>query len=257
MAYPTSVATDADLYLVKNQLATQLDGSIDASQTTITVDSTTGFPTVGVVTIDSEVIKYTGLNATQFTGCTRGFDGTGATTHTDNAPVRHAVTAIHHNAVKDELIALENALLNGPTGQLKVLQYVYATSTGVTNNTDSANYTNTGLTASITPQSTSNKILVIASGNITHTTLGENVHTTIMRNGSTNIGGGVNNGLSIGLNPASATCRWPCTMMVLDSPASVASTSYTVAVKRGGGAGTASWNEGAHLTTILLVELVG
>lgn len=110
MAYPTSVATDADLYLTKNQLATQLDGSIDASQTTITVDSTTGFPTVGVVTIDSEVIKYTGTTATQFTGCTRGFDGTGATTHMDNAPVRHAVTAIHHNALKDEVIAIENHL---------------------------------------------------------------------------------------------------------------------------------------------------
>lgn len=135
MAYPTSVATDADLYLVKNQLATQLDGSITNVQTTITVDSTTGFPTVGVITIDSEVIKYTGVTATQFTGCTRGFDGTGAASHTDNAPVRHAVTAIHHNALKDELIAVETHLIPGQhTGTAtndnaaagKVGQYIFS-----------------------------------------------------------------------------------------------------------------------------------
>jgi hypothetical protein len=118
MAYPTSVATDSDLYLAKNQLATQLDGSIDASQTTITVDSTTGFPTVGFVTIDSEVIKYTGTTATQFTGCTRGADGTGATTHMDNAPVRHTVVAAHHNALKDELIAVETDIINTLKAQL-------------------------------------------------------------------------------------------------------------------------------------------
>lgn len=144
MAYPNSVATDSDLYLAKNQLATQLDGSIDAVVTTITVDSTTGFPTVGFVTIDSEVIKYTGTTATQFTGCTRGADGTGATSHTDNAPVRHTVVAAHHNALKDEAIAVEGDLLNGirknvwsnilPNGEMEIwnrgTSTVFSTSSG-------------------------------------------------------------------------------------------------------------------------------
>lgn len=109
--YPTSASTDANLFIAKNQLATQLDGSITNSQTTITVDSTTGFPTTGYITIDSEVISYTGVTATQFTGCTRGADGTGATTHMDNAPVRHTVVAAHHNVLKDELIAVETDLV--------------------------------------------------------------------------------------------------------------------------------------------------
>lgn len=111
MSYPSSIATDADLYLTKNQLSTVLNGSLDASQTTVTATSTTGFPTSGVITVDSEVIHYTSTNATQFLSCTRGFDGTSATTHSDGATVKHAVTAIHHNALKDELIAVETDLV--------------------------------------------------------------------------------------------------------------------------------------------------
>lgn len=65
----------------------QLNGAIDASVTTITVDSTTGFLTAGKIQIDSEIISYTGTNATQFTGCTRGVDSTTAASHSDNAIV--------------------------------------------------------------------------------------------------------------------------------------------------------------------------
>lgn len=112
MAYPTSIDTDADLYLTKNQLSTILVGSLTNVATTIPVTSTTGFPTVGVITIDSEVIKYTSLDATNFLSATRGFDGTGATTHSGGALVKHAVTAIHHNALKDSLIAVETDVIN-------------------------------------------------------------------------------------------------------------------------------------------------
>lgn len=112
MSYPTSIDTDSDLYLTKNQLSGILNGSLDASQTTVTMTSTTGFPAVGVVTVDSEVIKYTSTNSTQLLGCTRGFDGTGATTHSSGATVKHAVTAIHHNALKDSLIAVETDVAN-------------------------------------------------------------------------------------------------------------------------------------------------
>lgn len=123
MAYPTSVSTDADLYLTKNQLSTVLNGSIDNVVTTVTVTSTTGFPTVGVITIDSEVIKYTSTNATQFLGCTRGFDGTSATSHSGTVPVKHAVTAVHHNILKDELIAIETDIINNLRANLSNLLY--------------------------------------------------------------------------------------------------------------------------------------
>jgi len=55
---------------------TTLNGALDAVATTITVASTVGFEDEGTLVIDSEHISYTGKNATQFTGCTRGIDDT-------------------------------------------------------------------------------------------------------------------------------------------------------------------------------------
>ena len=44
--------------------------------TTITVDSTTGFPTEGTFKVGSEFISYTGITSTTFTGITRNVAGT-------------------------------------------------------------------------------------------------------------------------------------------------------------------------------------
>lgn len=61
--------------------------NITAAATTITVDSTSGFPSQGRIIIDSEVISYTGTTSTTFTGCTRGDEDTTAATHNDDATV--------------------------------------------------------------------------------------------------------------------------------------------------------------------------
>ena len=71
-------------------VANALNGGINNSVTTITVDSTTGFPTTGTIDIDSELITYTGLTGTTFTGCVRGVNGTTAASHLDNAIVTNA-----------------------------------------------------------------------------------------------------------------------------------------------------------------------
>jgi hypothetical protein len=73
----------------------QLDGAINNSVTTITVDSTSAFTATGNILIDSENISYTGKTSTQFTGCTRGLSGTGsgaAAAHADNAAVVQSTT---------------------------------------------------------------------------------------------------------------------------------------------------------------------
>ena len=73
----------------------QLNGSINDSVTTITVDSTTAFTAAGNILIDSENISYTSKNSTQFLGCTRGLSGTGsgaAASHADNAIVTQSTT---------------------------------------------------------------------------------------------------------------------------------------------------------------------
>ena len=75
---------------------TQLNGAINDSVTTITVDATAAFPTATVldpktILIDDELITYTSTNSTQFLGCTRGTSGTTAASHADNVIVYNAV----------------------------------------------------------------------------------------------------------------------------------------------------------------------
>lgn len=108
--FPSAVSTDSDLFIAKNGLGTLLSSSIDNIVTTIPVTSTSGFPTVGYVVIDSEVIKYTSTNATNFLSCTRASDGTSASSHTSGAAVRANAVADHHNILKDEIKAIEQNL---------------------------------------------------------------------------------------------------------------------------------------------------
>jgi hypothetical protein len=73
----------------------QLNGAINNSVTTITVDDTTAFSAAGNILIDSENISYTSKNSTQFLGCTRGLSGAGsgaAAAHADNATVAQSTT---------------------------------------------------------------------------------------------------------------------------------------------------------------------
>lgn len=104
--FPGAVSTDSDLYIAVNQKTTQLtDNPLTIGATTANVVSTSGFPTVGFISIDGEIIKYTGLTGTSFTGLTRGQDGTSAAAHVQNSQVYHNVIAIHHNVLKDEIKA--------------------------------------------------------------------------------------------------------------------------------------------------------
>lgn len=109
--YPTSASTDANLYVQVNNKTTILTAGITNSDTTIPVSSTTGFPATGTVTVDLEIISYTSLDATNFLGATRGFDGSSAVSHLSGALVSHNIIAKHHNNSKDEIIAVETDLV--------------------------------------------------------------------------------------------------------------------------------------------------
>jgi hypothetical protein len=70
---------------------TTLTAALDASNTTITVASTTGFSNAsGTLLIDQELATYTGNTATTFTGATRGANGTLAATHSNGSIVYNA-----------------------------------------------------------------------------------------------------------------------------------------------------------------------
>ena len=81
--------------LIVGTATNQLNGAINNSVTTITVDDTTAFAAAGNILIDSENISYTSKNSTEFLGCTRGLSGTGsgaAASHADNAAVVQSTT---------------------------------------------------------------------------------------------------------------------------------------------------------------------
>jgi len=71
-------------------------GGIDATTTTITVDSTAAFPTGTAgppptrIDIDTELITYAAKTATTFTGAGRGANGSTAASHADNSIVTNA-----------------------------------------------------------------------------------------------------------------------------------------------------------------------
>jgi len=67
---------------------------ISATDETITVDSTLGFPEQGRIKIEQEEILYTGKTATTFTGCTRAERGTKASTHSDDTRVHNAYNVV-------------------------------------------------------------------------------------------------------------------------------------------------------------------
>lgn len=64
-----------------------LNGAINNSVTSLTVDDASTFPTAGVLLIDSELIRYTGKSTNTLTGLTRGYGDSNAASHSDNAEV--------------------------------------------------------------------------------------------------------------------------------------------------------------------------
>jgi len=85
---------------------TLLNGALNNSDTTITVDSTEDFPSAGTINIGSEKITYTGVTSTTFTGCTRGAESTSAASHSDNDPVTVSVLCKSMRAFRSFLVAL-------------------------------------------------------------------------------------------------------------------------------------------------------
>ena len=87
---PVDIAENLDQYLKLDKLtpdvivdSTVTESSIDSSSSTISVNSTKGFPDqYGLLKIDDEIITYTGITTNSFTGCIRGFSG--ITSYRDN-----------------------------------------------------------------------------------------------------------------------------------------------------------------------------
>lgn len=86
----------------ENNYETLLNGAINNSVTTITVDTPPTTMTRNFrIRIDDEIILVGAVSGNDFTGCTRGVEGTSAASHLDNAPVTHVLTAGALNFVRE------------------------------------------------------------------------------------------------------------------------------------------------------------
>ena len=131
--WPTSVATDAGLYVAVNGIFTNLSAGVNNAVTTIPVASTTGFPATGGVVIDTEVIFYTSLDSTNFYGCTRGSDATTAAAHNSLAIVGADIIAFHHNGLMAEIEAIETSLVAAPLWTKFTVPYSSFSTSSTTN----------------------------------------------------------------------------------------------------------------------------
>ena len=80
------------------QFTSTLSSSINASVTSLTMASSTSFPSSGTVLIDNELISYTGNSGGTLSGLTRGASGTTAASHSSGATVTDASDFFAWNA---------------------------------------------------------------------------------------------------------------------------------------------------------------
>ena len=80
------------------QFTSTLSSSINTSVTSLTMASSTSFPSSGTILVDNELITYTGNSGGTLTGLTRGASGTTAATHSSSATVTDASDFFAWNA---------------------------------------------------------------------------------------------------------------------------------------------------------------
>lgn len=118
-------------------------------------------------------------------------------------------------------------------------------------NTSSTSFVSTGLSASITPASTSSKVFVIVSSPSWYVST-DTAYATVYRD-ATNIGNG-----TVGLMHLNAEAKYsPSTCQVLDAPASTSSLTYTVYFRSVTGSTTYISHPSYGHLTITLMEIAG
>ena len=96
-------------------------GAICAGDSTINVPSTIGgfAATYGILSIDDELIVYTGKTGTQFTGCQRGAFGTVAASHLTGVPVKANMVSGFITALQSAVAGHRERVRHGGGAQLR------------------------------------------------------------------------------------------------------------------------------------------
>ena len=148
---------------------------------------------------------------------------------------------------------LTAAQQNALRGAFRVLQVVQAT-TATPVSTTSTTFVTSGLSASITPSSTSSKVLVLVTLNASNQNSNGAAVLTIFRGtvAGTNLFGA--NGFATNYATSGNTVA-AAASIYLDSPATVSAQTYTVGLKTGSVLNTATAQDGSATSTITLMEI--
>jgi len=97
---------------------TSISSAITSTDTIIEVPSTKGFPSeYGLIKIDNEIISYTGITSTSFTGCIRGFSGISGY----NVGVSSSLLEINRESLVFEETTASSHIANSNVTNLSVL----------------------------------------------------------------------------------------------------------------------------------------
>ncbi len=112
--FPSSVAADSDLAVALDNSFSTLSAPVDNITTTLTVANGAKFTAGEIVSVNNEQMLITGISGNNLT-VVRGFGGTTASAQNAGTLVSGYYTAWHHNALKNEIKAIESKLLD-PSG---------------------------------------------------------------------------------------------------------------------------------------------
>jgi hypothetical protein len=144
---------------------------------------------------------------------------------------------------------LTAAQMNNLRGAFRILQVISGTATTAVGSS-SGTYVSTGLSASITPQSTSSKILVFVSHSL-FTNVSNTSGSIILRRDSTNL----QTFLNLCLGSTASLLITSFNTMFLDSPNTTSSISYNTIQNRDQGSGTFFTQVNTNPGTLILVEV--
>jgi hypothetical protein len=157
-----------------------------------------------------------------------------------------------NNAAGTSAITIDssgNVAIPGHVVQVKSV----STDVGSQGTTSTAYQELTGISLSITPSSTSNKILVMVSGANPYTDAGSGIIMTVYRNG-TDLAGGASFGLQQNYNSAAVVHTAPYSINYLDAPATTSAVTYKIYFRSRAGQ-TVYGSEAGSIPTITAMEI--
>ena len=120
-----------------NASANTLSASVAIGDTSLDLTSSLGFPSAGVIKINSEIIRYASISGNSLLGLERGFDSTTEAAHSSSAAVTCAtliVTDTAHGCENNDFVTFSGAATLGDQITATVLNQEYQISSIVNDN---------------------------------------------------------------------------------------------------------------------------